>query len=169
MEHAALLAEALQLSRDHDLVRPRVLPAQAVPRVELLPTTMGRGVSAGDLVLSCKKKEEQKEPLSEHQERCEVATHLVAARALVASFYLRTCEVCDGSGSGCMGESTNAHAVPMRSRHYVGRRAKRSIADGIKHAGRRDLTVPGKRLCARRRLESPLPSSSRVRCLLMAC
>jgi len=43
VEHAALLTEALQLAGDHDLVRPRVLPAQPMPRVELLsPSMQGR-------------------------------------------------------------------------------------------------------------------------------
>ena len=43
MEDAALLTEALQLAGDHDLVRTRVLPAQPVPRVELLtPSMRGR-------------------------------------------------------------------------------------------------------------------------------
>lgn len=42
MEDAALLAEPLQLACDHDLVRPRVLAAQPVPRVKFLAPQLAR-------------------------------------------------------------------------------------------------------------------------------
>ena len=86
VEHTALLAEALQLTRNHDLIRPRVLPAQTVPRVELLfpaRRQISEGQSARDGEAGTLRASEATESLRGF------ITHLVAARAFVASFHLR--------------------------------------------------------------------------------
>ena len=88
MEHTALLAEALQLAGDHDLVRPRVLAAQSVPRVKFLSRQHEREASLNVLQLL------QGTPTG--RRLSETATnlkywrpHLVPAGSLVASFNLR--------------------------------------------------------------------------------